>query len=115
MLRVFKSSGRVTSSANDKPTTNNRGRVEQGLTTNDVGEPVYRFTEYGNYGKVRWDVTARLTREELQLLVRQATDFLEGRTQSTLETYAPEASVTTRERVVDVTPEDKQTFELVNR
>ena len=112
MLRVLKSSGRVTSSANDKSTTNSRGRVELSLSGTPESDQLLQFTERGNYGKVRWSTTVRVTRQEVESLVRSAQDWLNGVTQRTLEDQPVAETATQRD--VEVTPEDKTTFELVN-
>ena len=110
MLRVLKSTGVVTSSANDRPTANSKGSVELSLRKSETG-PVLKFEERGNYGKVRWSTTVQLTRAEVETLVRSAQDWLNGKVETTLAEQTP---VVTQERDVPVTPEDKATFELVN-
>lgn len=112
MLRVLKSSGRVTSSAADKPTTNSKGRVELSLSQGTDGEGQLTFSEHGNYGKQRWSTTVRVTRREVEDLVRSAQEWLAGTVQTTLPEYAEQTEP--RERDVEVTPEEKRTFELVN-
>ena len=111
MLRVLKSSGRVHSSANGKSTANSKGLVELSLQTHaGTKEPVLNLTEKVNYGKVRWSTSVNITREEVEMLVSRAQSWLEGKVEETL-TALPE---TVQQRDVEVTPEDKSTFEMVN-
>lgn len=112
MLRVPKSSNRVVSTANDHPTTNSKGRVELCLSTNpETATPVLNFSEYGNYGRLRWNTEVQLTRAEVEQIVRSAQEWLSGQVEDTLR--KPNLPVTP-ERDVEVTPEEKETFELVN-
>ena len=109
MLRVPKNTGRISSTANDKPTSNSKGRVELCLASNGE-DPVLYFEERGNYGKVRWSTTVQLTRQEVEEMVRSAQSWLDGTVGVTLqEVVAPD-----QEREVKVTPENEETFELVN-
>ena len=111
MLRVAKSSGRVTSSANDHPTANSKGSVELSLGNAETGSDILlQFLEKGNYGKVRWSTTVQLTRQEVEQMVRAGQDYLDGKVETTA--VAPQEQ--TVERDVEVTPENKETFELVN-
>ena len=109
MLRVTKSSGRVTSSANDHPTANSKGSVELSLGTCSTG-PTLQFVEKGNYGKVRWSTTVQLTRQEVEQMVRAGQDYLDGKVERTV--VAPQEQPVDRDVVV--TPETEETFELVN-
>ena len=111
MLRVPKSSNRVVSSANDRPTANSKGSVELVLRTNpETTSPVLQFVEKGNYGRVRWSTTVQLSRAEVETMVRSAQDWLDAKVETTLE----DQPLPVPERDEEVTEEQKDTFELVN-
>lgn len=111
MLRVQKSTGVVTSTANDHPTANSKGRVELCLSTNpETATPVFNFSEYGNYGRLRWNTEVQLTRAEVEQMVRSAQEWLNGQVEETLRVQP----AVVPQRDVEVTPEEKETFELVN-
>lgn len=112
MLRVPKSSNRIVSSANDRPTANSKGSVELSLVTHPASmDPILQFVEKGNYGRERWKTTVQLTRKEVEDLVLAAQDWLSGKVETTLADL-PEQTVLVCD--VEVTPENKETFELVN-
>ena len=89
MLRVMKSSGHVTSSANDKP-RGTRGRVE--LAGQNTGSGTYSvsFSEYGNYGKLRWSAEATVDRAEVQAMRDSLDKLLSGAETSTLGEFVQE-------------------------
>ncbi|MBI2448879.1 hypothetical protein HYV49_01135 [Candidatus Pacearchaeota archaeon] len=100
MLRVFKSSGYVTSSAKEKPTTKNKGRVELCLydlleSTEDGKEYELEFMEFGNYGKPRWTTNILLSEKEVKEMSTSLLLLLSGKIVETLNTDETETQTET--------------------
>ena len=89
MLRVMKSSGRVSSSANDKP-RGTRGRVEIAGQNTSNGAYSVTFSEYGNYGKLRWSAEASVDRAEVQAMRDSLDKLLSGTESTTLSEFVQE-------------------------
>lgn len=107
MLRILKSTQRVTSSANDKSNPKSKGRVDLSLSQDQQGNGVLTFEEYGNYGRLRWMTTMQVTREEVEGMLRAGQQWLDGQAETTLNQE-------TEIRDVPVTSTEETTFELVN-
>ena len=112
MMRVLKNTGNVTSSAVEKATKSDKGRVElcvyDTLETDANGKKYeLDFTEYGNYGRVRWQTNVLLSEAEVKDMQSLLCQVLSGKLVETLEHPTETPVVETTEQTTETVSTEK--------
>jgi hypothetical protein len=82
MLTVLKKSG-ARSTAGDVAKKGNKGRLEL-FVSRDESTYSVRFTDYGNYGRVRWDADfGLLTRNDVEEMIAELQSLVDGHSDTT--------------------------------